>query len=116
MLGDFLSELAKLIQNEVDVIRAELLEKVSLVGNAAKLIGAGAMLMIPAVVLILFGVSAALMHWGLTPALAYVCTGGAAAILSGLLIWAGAGRLSARSLAPTATLAEVQVIKRWPGR
>ena len=50
LLGDSLSELAKLIQNEVDIIRAELLEKVSHVGGAAKLIGVGAVLMIPALV------------------------------------------------------------------
>jgi Putative Actinobacterial Holin-X, holin superfamily III len=108
LLGDSLSELAKLIQNEVDVARAELLEKVSLVAGAAKLIGAGAVLMIPAVVLILFSISAALMQGGFTPALAYLCTGVAAAVVSGLLIWAGAGRLSARALAPTATLAELR--------
>ena len=108
LLGDSISELAKLIQNEVDIIRAELLEKVSHVGGAAKLIGVGAVLMIPALVLILFAASTALIQWGLTPALAYLCTGVAAAVLSGALIWAGARRLSARALAPTATLAELQ--------
>src|SRR5450432_3463423 len=108
LLGDSLSELAKLIQNEVDIIRAELVEKVSHVGSAAKLIGVGAVLMIPALVLILFAASNALIQWGLTPALAYLCTGVAAAVLSGALIWAGARRLSARALAPTATLAELQ--------
>jgi hypothetical protein len=108
LLGDSLSELAKLIQNEVDVARAELLEKASLVGSAAKLIGAGAVLMMPALVLILFAAAAALTQWGLNPALAYLFTGVAAAILSGALIWAGAERLSPRALAPTATLAELQ--------
>jgi hypothetical protein len=108
LLGDSLSELAKLIQNEVDVARAELLEKASLVGSAAKLIGAGAVLMMPALVLILFAAAAALTQWGLNPALAYLFTGVAAAILSGALIWAGAERLSPRALAPTVTLAELQ--------
>jgi hypothetical protein len=108
LLGDSLSELAKLIQNEVDVARAELLEKASLVGSAAKLIGAGAVLMMPALVLILFAGAAALAQWGLNPALAYLFTGVAAAILSGALIWAGAERLSPRALAPTVTLAELQ--------
>jgi uncharacterized membrane protein YgcG len=108
LLGDSLSELAKLIQNEVDVARAEVLEKVALVGNAAKLIGVGAVVMIPALVLILFAIAAALMQWGLAAPLAYLCTGVGAALLSGLLIRAGAGHLSARALKPTATLSELE--------
>jgi hypothetical protein len=108
LLGDSLSELAKLIQNEVDVARAEVLEKVALVANAAKLIGVGAVLMIPALVLILFAIAAALMQWGLPPPLAYLFTGIGTAILSGLLMWTGAGHLSAGALKPTATLGEIE--------
>jgi uncharacterized membrane protein YgcG len=108
LLGDSLSELAKLIQNEVDVARAEVLEKVAVVTNAAKLIGIGAVLMIPALVLILFAIAAALMQWGLPPPLAYLFTGIGTAILSGLLMWVGAGHLSARALKPSATLAELE--------
>jgi hypothetical protein len=108
LLGDSLSELAKLIQNEVDVARAEVLEKLSLMANAAKLIGMGAILMIPALVLILFAIAGALMQWGLTPSLAYLCTGVGTAVISGILIWVGVGHLSARALRPTATLAELK--------
>ena len=38
LLGDMLTQLSTLIQNEVDVARAELREKLSIVGGAMRLI------------------------------------------------------------------------------
>ena len=53
LLGDAFAQLAKLFRNEIDLARAELSDKISKVGNAGALIGAGAILMIPALVLML---------------------------------------------------------------
>ena len=54
LVGDLLAELSKLVQNEIDLARAELSDKVAIAGEAAKLIAAGAVLLIPGIVLILF--------------------------------------------------------------
>jgi Putative Actinobacterial Holin-X, holin superfamily III len=108
LFGDSLAELAKLIQNEVDLARAELREKIDIAGAAAKLIAAGAVLVIPALVLILFAIATALIQLGLSAPVAYFCTGLVAAILAGGLIWVGMSRLSAGALTPSVTLDEIR--------
>jgi hypothetical protein len=108
LLGDCLAELAKLIQKEVDLARAEMRDKAALVAAAAKLIAAGSVLMIPALVVILFAIAAGLMQLGLSATLAYSCTGICAAIIAGVLIGAGLSRLSGSALRPSATLDEIR--------
>ena len=62
LLGDALSQFAKLFQNEVDLAKAELGEKVQQVGWTVGFLAAGAVLVIPALVMALFALSAALMR------------------------------------------------------
>jgi Putative Actinobacterial Holin-X, holin superfamily III len=106
LFGDSLAELAKLIQNEVDLARAEMREKAALVAGAARLIAAGAVLMIPALVVILLAIAAALVQLGLSATIAYGCTGLCTAIVAGALIWMGLSRAGA--LRPSATLDEIR--------
>ena len=108
LFSDAVGQLAKLIGNEFELARAELSEKARMVGNAAALIGAGAVIMIPALVLLLFAVAAALIRAGLSDPVAYLLTGGAAAALSGILIWVGLNRMSGDALKPTVTLEQVK--------
>jgi hypothetical protein len=108
LFSDAVGQLAKLIGNEFELARAELSEKARMVGNAAALIGAGAVVMIPALVLLLFAVAAALMHAGLSDPVAYLLTGAGAAVLSAILIWVGLSRLSGDALKPTVTLEQVK--------
>ncbi|GAC1476722.1 MAG: phage holin family protein [Bradyrhizobium sp.] len=108
LFSDAVGQLAKLIGNEFELARAELSEKARMVGNAAALIGAGAVVMIPALVLLLFAVAAALMHAGLSDPVAYLLTGAGAAGISAVLIWVGLNRLSGDALKPTVTLEQVK--------
>jgi Putative Actinobacterial Holin-X, holin superfamily III len=108
LFSDAVGQLAKLIGNEFELARAELSEKARMVGNAAALIGAGAVVMIPALVLLLFAVAAGLIRAGLSDPVAYLLTGAAAAALSGILIWLGLNRMSGDALKPTVTLEQVQ--------
>ena len=108
LVGDLLAELAKLVQNEIDLARAELSAKVTATSDAAKLIAAGAVLLIPGVVLILFALASELIQLGLSAPLAYLCCGAGAVIIAGALAWAGMSRLSASALKPSATLDEIR--------
>jgi hypothetical protein len=108
LVGDSLAELAKLVQNEIDLARAELSAKVAATGEAVKLIAAGAVLLIPGVVLVLFSIALELIQLGLSAPLAYTCCGAGAMIIAGALAWAGMSRLSARALKPSATLDEIR--------
>ena len=108
LVGDSLAELAKLVQNEIDLARAELSAKVAATGEAVKLIAAGAVLLIPGVVLVLFSIASELIQLGLSAQLAYLCSGVGAVIIAGALAWAGMSRLSASALRPSATLDEIR--------
>ena len=107
LLGDAFAQLAKLFRNEIDLARAELSDKISKVGNAGALIGAGAILMIPALVLMLLAAAALLVSYGLSPPVAYLCAGGGSLIVALALIWAGVKSLSGDALKPKATLQQM---------
>jgi hypothetical protein len=62
----------------------------------------------PAWVLLLFAVSAALRKKGFSEPVAYLLTGAGAALVSGALIGIGMSRLSEDSLKPSVTLDQVQ--------
>jgi hypothetical protein len=108
LFSEAIGQLAKLVGNEFELARAELSEKASQVGRAAALIGAGAILLIPALVVLLFAVSAALIQTGFTDPIAYLLTGGIAAVISLCLIAIGMSRLSGDALKPSMTLDQVE--------
>jgi hypothetical protein len=108
LLSDAVSQLAKLVGNEFELARAELSEKASEVGRAIAMIGAGAVILMPALVLLLFAVSAALIRGGLSEPIAYLLTGAGAALVSAALIGIGLSRLSGDALKPSMTLEQVQ--------
>jgi Putative Actinobacterial Holin-X, holin superfamily III len=107
LFGDALAQLSKLFQNEVDLARAEFSLKASEAAGAVKLIAAGAGLLIPALVLILFAIAAALMQIGFSGPGAYLCSGLGAAIIAFVLIWIGVARLSGDGLKPSITIEQI---------
>jgi Putative Actinobacterial Holin-X, holin superfamily III len=108
LVSDAVGQLAKLVGNEFELARAELSEKASQVGRATAMIGAGAVILIPALVLLLFAISAALIRGGVSEPIAYLLTGAGAALVSGGLIVTGMSRLSGDALKPSVTLDQVQ--------
>ncbi len=108
LFSDAVGQLAKLVGNEFDLARAELSEKAGQAGRAVGMIGAGAVILIPALVLLLFAVSAALIRSGLSDPVAYLIVGLGAALLSAVLIAVGMSRLSGGALKPTVTLDQVE--------
>ena len=108
LLGDALSQFAKLFQNEVDLAKAELGEKVQQIGTAVGLIAAGAVLVIPAIVMALFALSAALIAGGWSQPVSYLISAIVAAALAGILFAVGMSRLDARHLTPRETLRQLE--------
>jgi len=108
LLSDAVGQLAKLVGNEFELARAELSEKANQAGRAAAMIGAGAVLAIPALVLLLFAVAAGLMKAGLSDLIAYLVTGIGAAVIAGALIAVGLNRLKGDALKPAVTMEQVQ--------
>jgi hypothetical protein len=108
LFGDAVGQLAKLVGNEFELARAELSEKATQAGRAAAMIGAGAVVLIPALVLLLFALSSALIRGGLSEPVAYLLTGAGAALVSVALIVTGLRRLSGDALKPSVMLDQVQ--------
>ena len=108
LLGDALSQFTKLFQNEVDLAKAELGEKVQQVGGAVGFFAAGAILVIPALVMALFALSAALIAAGWSQPISYLASAVVAAVLAGLFFAVGINRLDARNLAPRETMRQLE--------
>lgn len=108
LVGDSISELTKLVQNEIDLARAEIIQKVSMGTAAAKFVVAGAIFLTPGIVLVLLAVASELTALGLSQPLAYLCTGLGALIIAAVLMWAGMSRLSPSALKPSATLDQIR--------
>src|SRR6476660_3790832 len=85
LLGDALSQFTKLFQNEVDLAKAELGEKVQKVGSALGFIAGGAVLLIPGLVMALFALSTALISAGWSPPISYLLAGVLALVIAGVL-------------------------------
>jgi hypothetical protein len=108
LLSDVFAQLAKLISNEFDLAKAELSDKASQVGKAAAMIGVGAVLMMPALVMLLFAVAAGLMHAGLSDPVAYLLTGVATAAIAGSLVVIGLKKLSGDAMKPKIMIEQLQ--------
>jgi len=108
LLGDALSQFAKLFQNEVELAKAEFGEKVEKVGGALGFIAGGAVLVIPAVVMALFALSAALIAAGWSQPVSYLVSAFLAAVIAGALFAIGVNRLDTRNLAPHETMRQLE--------
>jgi uncharacterized membrane protein YqjE len=107
LLGDALSQFAKLFQNEVDLAKAELGEKVQKATGALVFVAAGAVLIIPALVMALFALSAALIASGWSQPVSYLVSALVATVVAGVLFAVGIKRLDARELTPRETLRQL---------
>lgn len=108
LLGDALSQAAALFRNEVDLAKAELGEKVQKVGSALGFIAAGAVLVIPAIVMALFALSAELIAAGWPPPVSYLASAIVAAVIAGVLFAIAISRLNARNLVPHETIGQLE--------
>ncbi len=108
LVGDALSQFAKLFQNEMDLAKAEFGEKVQKLGLSLGLIVGGAVLVIPAVVMALFALSAALINAGWSQPLSYLTSAIIAAVIAGVLFAIGINRLDAGNLMPQVAIRQIE--------
>ncbi|TGN86628.1 phage holin family protein [Bradyrhizobium yuanmingense] len=108
LLGDAMSQFAKLFQNEIDLAKAEVGEKLQKIGGAVGMIVGGAVLVIPAIVMALFALSAALISAGWSQPLSYLTSAVIAAAVAAALVAMGMNRLDMRQLAPRETIGQLE--------
>src|SRR6185503_4621982 len=79
LVGDAIEQLAKLVQNEVQLARAEIAEKVAQAGMGVGYMVAAGVLMIPALVVLLLALALWLNQQGFSPIISHLIAAGVGA-------------------------------------
>ena len=108
LAGDALKEIATLLQTELQLLRAEISEKLTFTALSAALIGGGALLLMATILLLLQAAIAGLIDYGFSSPVAILIVAAATLVAGGGLIWFGLNRLSLARLAPSKTLDQLQ--------
>jgi hypothetical protein len=108
LAGDVLSDIAMLFQAELQLLRAELSEKLIFAGFSAALIGLGIVFLMATIVLALQAAIAGLVAYGISWPIAILLVAGATLVVGAGSIWLGMNRLSLRRLAPSRTFDQLQ--------
>jgi len=109
IMSDLFAQLTTLISKEAQLARAEISENVASIGRALAMVGAGAVLLIPALVILLEGVVAALgVEGGLAPYWAAVIVGAVVLVLGLILLTVGLNRMKSRDVLPSRTVHQIR--------
>ena len=107
LFGDALSQLSKLMRNELQLARTEISMKLGQT-TAIGLLAGAAIFLIPTVVLLLMSLAAWVVETGMRPAVAHLLAGLAGLIVVAILGGLGLNRLKTNSLVPKRTLDQLQ--------
>ena len=103
-----LTQLAELMRTEGQLARAEISEKMTLAATGLGLIVGGAILLMPALVVLLEAAVAALVENGFAPYWSALVVGGACFVLGLILLLIGVRWLRAGKLIPDKTIHQLQ--------
>jgi uncharacterized membrane protein YqjE len=108
LLRDVIAQVTTLLRKETELARVELSENISRAALGLGLVVGGAVLLIPALVILLEAAVAALEQNGMRPAEAAGIIGGIVLVLGFILIAIGTSRLRVRNLMPNKTIHQLQ--------
>jgi VIT1/CCC1 family predicted Fe2+/Mn2+ transporter len=108
LFGDAVEQLGKLVQNEAQLARAELSQKITQLGIGAAYLAGAAIFCIPVLVVLLIALALWLTQMGLSPVLAHLASGICGAVISVILAMAGMSRLKPENLKPKVTMQQVE--------
>jgi len=106
--GDMLGQAGALLRKESQLARAELSEKLSEAGLGLGLVAGGAVLAIPALVILLQAAVAGLSAAGFSDAISALIVGGVALVVAVVLAGIGLPRLQVKRLTPKRTLRQLR--------
>jgi hypothetical protein len=108
LFTDTVAELTNLFQTEIRLVRAEFNEKLSKAANSGALIGAGAIVMVPAVFILLLAIVRWLAVAGLPEQWGLTLVGLVVAALGVALLMKGINNLKGSALVPRRTIEQVR--------
>jgi succinate dehydrogenase hydrophobic anchor subunit len=108
IFSDVLNQTTGLFRKEMQLARTEVSEKVGQAVSGLVMVMVGAVLLIPALVILLQAGVAALVDNGMEPHWAALIVGGATLLIGVILAMIGINRLKGENLAPTRTIEQLQ--------
>jgi hypothetical protein len=108
LFGDAVEQLGKLVQNEAQLARAEMLQKITQAGIGVAFVGGAAILCVPVLVVLLLALALWLVELGLSPSLAHLAAAGCGALVCAVLALIGARYLKPDNLKPKVTIQQVE--------
>ena len=109
LVGDAFEQLGKLVQNEAELARTEMSEKLAQAGAGAVYLAGAAVIAIPVLTLILIAFALFLTDaFGLSPAAAHAIAAGAGAAIAAVLATVGLSYLKPENLKPKVTIRQVE--------
>ena len=108
LFGDAVEQLGKLVQNEVQLARAELAQKITRAGIGAAYVAGAAILAIPVLVVLLIALALWLRQLGLSPVGGYLAAAACGAAISAMLAAVGLSHLKPDNLKPKITLQQIE--------
>jgi hypothetical protein len=108
VVADLINQVTRLFRKEFELARTEVSENVSSAIGGLVMIIAGAVLLIPALVILLQGGVSALIERGFAAHWAALMVGGGALLIGIILAMIGMGRLKADKLVPHRTIEQLQ--------
>jgi protein-S-isoprenylcysteine O-methyltransferase Ste14 len=109
LFTDIAHQVPRLLRTEAQLARTEMSEKIGQAASGLGMIVGGAVLLIPALVVLLFAAASAIADAGLLPApWPDWAVGGGVLLLGLILLFIGMRRLRAERLVPDRTIAQLQ--------
>lgn len=108
LFGDAVEQLGKLVQNEVQLARVELSEKITQASIGAGYVASAAILFIPVLVVLLITLALWLTQLGLSPITAHLASAACGAVICLVLALVGMSYLKPENLKPRVTMQQVK--------
>jgi hypothetical protein len=108
LFGDAIEQLGKLVQNEVQLARAELLQKLTKASVGVVYVVAAAVFCIPALVVLFIALALELTQLGLSPVFAHLAAAASGAAISAVLAMVGISHLKPENLKPKVTMQQLE--------
>lgn len=107
LVADAMSQMARLVETEIKLVRTELGEKLSEAIWAVAIIAASAVLLLASIILLLIGCVHLLIYFGMQPFVAYFAVGLLFIVIGGIAVYFAISRLTPSGLAPKRSLNQI---------
>ena len=107
LVADAISQLGRLVETEIRLVKTELGEKISEAVRAVVMLLVSAVLLVAALIFILQGIVDLLVYFGLQPFAAAFAVGVVIAVVAGVFVWIALRSVSAEHMTPKRSLGQI---------